>query len=525
MLASAATGLAAAAELGARQLARGGAAAAAEDRARQRRRPARARGRQGVACSGATSTPSPTCSSTPRCSRRSATSRDARGSRSSRSSSLTLVLGVDFNLERLYRRELGDPRQARPRRRGSRPSSAASTTSSTRRRTGSSSGSSSGASAGSSRHPSSGSPTTTARRCRARELRPLDAARRARRLPRARARRRPTSGSRSAAALSLVPLELRRERLRARSMACRSVDESQTVRHADRSSETTRVSTGATGAGRSTGVSERDFVEDGDNVIELDCATRRAGVARRAPARDRTRGLGALPAAHRGDLRRVRDGCSTRRARATRPSATCARSSTRPPATRASPKLLTAFPAEGNGHRTVDEPDHRGPDRVPEPLRAPRAAVPRLRAHRLHRRRADHRHLEADASRAPVRASLHGAGAPRRADRRRARRARRPAGCCGAPRGVAPLHADARRRGALAHDHDVLARCVRGARAAARVPARSPQPSAASNRGGRRARLRRRAGCWAARSSRRSSCAATRSSSRDRAPTPRARRA
>jgi len=28
--------------------------------------------------------------------------------------SLTLVLGVDFNLERLYRRELGDPREARP---------------------------------------------------------------------------------------------------------------------------------------------------------------------------------------------------------------------------------------------------------------------------------------------------------------------------------------------------------------------------------------------------------------------------
>ena len=47
-----------------------------------------------------------------------------------------------------------------------------------------------------------------------------------------------------------------------------------------------------------------------------------------------------------------------------------------------------------------------------------------------------------------------------------------------APRGVAPLHADARRRGALAHDHDVLARRVRGPRAAARVPARSAQPQA-----------------------------------------------
>ena len=56
-----------------------------------------------------------------------------------------------------------------------------------------------------------------------------------------------------------------------------------------------------------------------------------------------------------------------------------------------------------------------------------------------------------------------------------ARRADRAAGRRRAPRGVAPLHADARRRGALAHDHDVLARRLRGRRAAARVPARSAQ--------------------------------------------------
>ena len=48
------------------------------------------------------------------------TSRASRGSRSPRSSSLTLVLSVDFNLERLYRRERGEAREARlPAARGS----------------------------------------------------------------------------------------------------------------------------------------------------------------------------------------------------------------------------------------------------------------------------------------------------------------------------------------------------------------------------------------------------------------------
>ena len=80
-----------------------------------------------------------------------------------------------------------------------------------------------------------------------------------------------------------------------------------------------------------------------------------------------------------------------------------------------------------------------------------------------------------------------------------------------APRGVAPLHADARRRGALAHDHDLLARRVRGSRAAARVPARSPQPprpvDGATSRSSAAAAARS-----ARRSSRRCSRAATASS-------------
>ena len=73
--------------------------------------------------------------------------------------------------------------------------------------------------------------------------------------------------------------------------------------------------------------------------------------------------------------------------------------------------------------RLPRQPDHRGADLLLLALRAPLAALPRLRARRLHLARADHRHLEADPAGAPVRAPLHRAGAPRRADRRRARRA------------------------------------------------------------------------------------------------------
>ena len=90
------------------------------------------------------------------------------------------------------------------------------------------------------------------------------------------------------------------------------------------------------------------------------------------------------------------------------------------------PKLADRVPDREprRRRRLARQPDHRGADRVPVPLRAPRAAVLRQRAHRLHRRRPDHRHLEADAARAPLRAALHGAGAARRADRRHARLAR-----------------------------------------------------------------------------------------------------
>src|SRR5581483_3934198 len=95
---------------------------------------------------------------------------------------------------------------------------------------------------------------------------------------------------------------------------------------------------------------------------------------------------------------------------------------------------------------------------------------------RLHRGRRDPGHLEADAARPPLRASLHGAGAARRADRRHARGARRGARRRRPARGCAPLHADARRgRGGLAHRDDVLARPLRrGRRPAARVSRRDP---------------------------------------------------
>src|SRR5581483_218922 len=109
-------------------------------------------------------------------------------------------------------------------------------------------------------------------------------------------------------------------------------------------------------------------------------------------------------------------------------------------------------------------------------VRAPCAAVPRHGVRRLHRGRRDPGHLEADAARPPLRASLHGAGAARRADRRHARGARRGARRRRPARGCAPLHADARRgRGGLTHGDDVLARPLRrGRRPAARVSRRDP---------------------------------------------------
>ena len=86
------------------------------------------------------------------------------------------------------------------------------------------------------------------------------------------------------------------------------------------------------------------------------------------------------------------------------------------------PKLLTAFPTEATRRpRRGARADRRGPDRVLGAVRAPRAAVPRVRAHRVRRRRLDHRDLEADAARSAVRAPVHGAGADGRGDRRHAR--------------------------------------------------------------------------------------------------------
>ena len=146
------------------------------------------------------------------------------------------------------------------------------------------------------------------------------------------------------------------------------------------------------------------------------------------------------------------------------------------------PKLLTVFPAESCGG-----PDSLRSQIIEGPiafyslcehhsLRAPLAAVPRVRPRCVRRRRADHRHLEADPAGSALRAPVHRAGAARRADRGHARRADLAARRRRPPRGVAPLHADARRRGALAHDHDVLARDVLRRGAAARVPARGSQP-------------------------------------------------
>ena len=139
------------------------------------------------------------------------------------------------------------------------------------------------------------------------------------------------------------------------------------------------------------------------------------------------------------------------------------------------------------------QPDHRGTDRLPLPVRAPRAAVRRHRSHRLHRRPAHHRHLQAHAARAPVRAALYGAGAARRADRRRARVPDRPARRRRPPRGHAPLHPDAGSRGAVADRDHVLARRVRGSRAfgASSCSRFAPTPLVDDRR---RARLRRRRG-------------------------------
>ena len=130
------------------------------------------------------------------------------------------------------------------------------------------------------------------------------------------------------------------------------------------------------------------------------------------------------------------------------------------------PKLRTAFPAERpDGVEGAHGADRRGPDRLLLALRAPRAAVPRRRVHRLCRRRRDPRHLEADAAGAALRAAVHGAGAARRADRGQARRARAGARRRRQARGGAPVHRRCAASRRTARDgHDVLARPVRRGR-------------------------------------------------------------
>ena len=143
------------------------------------------------------------------------------------------------------------------------------------------------------------------------------------------------------------------------------------------------------------------------------------------------------------------------------------------------PKLRTAFPAERPAAcRGCPQPDRRGADLVLRAVRAPCAAVPRRRARRVRRRPGDPRHLEADTPRPPVRPPVHGAGAARRADRGRARRARRASRRRGAPGGGAPVHADARRRrGGLADGDDLLAwRVRRGRGPAPGVPRTGARP-------------------------------------------------
>ena len=122
------------------------------------------------------------------------------------------------------------------------------------------------------------------------------------------------------------------------------------------------------------------------------------------------------------------------------------------------PKLLTAFPAERSGASTAAPSQIvEGPISFYSALRAPLAAVPRHGVDRLHRRRADHRHLEAD----PAGAAVSRGGSRCRSGSASRSRTRSSSWCAarrrGLPRGRAPVHGDARRRGAVAHGDDLLA--------------------------------------------------------------------
>ena len=222
-------------------------------------------------------------------------------------------------------------------------------------------------------------------------------------------------------------------------------------------------------------MSERDYVEDdADNVIELDCASRRAAWLDLRPREiapedwDRYRLhieeiFGAF--GMDGDTPGTRD-TPERYLRALFDATA---------GYEGEPKLLTAFPAEGNGHRTSTSQIIEGPiafQSLCEHHALPFHGFAHIgyiageqiigiskltRLVRLFARRFTVQERLGEQIADGLVELVVAAGRGR------------------APRGVAPLHADAGRRGALAHDHDVLARRLRGSRAAARVPARSPQ--------------------------------------------------
>ncbi len=133
-------------------------------------------------------------------------------------------------------------------------------------------------------------------------------------------------------------------------------------------------------------------------------------------------GLAAVRAVDRRDLRPPSAWTSTRRAPPNTPERFLKALIRRHRRLRGRPQAADRVPDRVPLRRRLPgQPDHRGADPLLLAVRAPRAAVPRLRPRRLRRARADHRHLQADPAGAPLRPPLHRPGAPRRADRGRAR--------------------------------------------------------------------------------------------------------
>ena len=113
------------------------------------------------------------------------------------------------------------------------------------------------------------------------------------------------------------------------------------------------------------------------------------------------------------------------------------------------------------GSRLLDQPGDRGADPVLRALRASCLPVLRRGARGIRGARADHRDLEDDEAGPGVRASLHGAGTPRPADRRPPERGDGSARRRRASAGRAPVHPDAGGPGgAVADLHLVLARAT-----------------------------------------------------------------